>query len=49
MTVDGVLKLADFGLAVDTRAERANTRSGTPVRVFTLCMRACCGIRMGSL
>jgi serine/threonine protein kinase len=31
LTNDDVLKLADFGLAVDLNAERANTRAGTLV------------------
>jgi serine/threonine protein kinase len=36
MTEDMELKLADFGLAVDLRAERANTRAGTLVRIVLL-------------
>jgi serine/threonine protein kinase len=31
LSADGTLKLADFGLAVDMRTERPNTRSGTLV------------------
>ncbi len=45
LTEDKVLKLADFGLAVDLRAERANTRAGTLVsHALTCFMIRVCGV-----
>jgi hypothetical protein len=32
LTAEGTIKLADFGLSIDTRHEPANTRLGTQVR-----------------
>jgi serine/threonine protein kinase len=36
LAADGSLKLADFGLAVNARAERPNTRAGTIVGLCTI-------------
>lgn len=33
LTAEGTIKLADFGLSIDTRHEPANTRLGTQVCV----------------